>query len=223
MILEELRLFTSSLPDQWAFYTNTLGMKGQREGSQSFSLQAGATRLVFAEREGQPYYHFAFNIPPYQYEPALEWLKQRAPILRDGDAELIDFSNWNAFAMYFHDPAGNIVEFIARRDLAHRAEAPFSAASILSVSEIGLPVRNVRESFEFLHRKSGLPFYSGNCDNFCAAGDPQGLFIIVDPRNKQWYPTEMAARSFPLTLTFREREQSYVLTLEKEQLWVRKA
>ena len=222
MILEELRLHTSRLPEQWAFYTDTLGMEGTRESGRSFILQAGATRLAFEEKEGGPYYHFAFNIPPFQYEEALEWLKERAPILRDGDTELIDFSNWNAFAMYFYDPAGNIVEFIARRDLKFRAKEPFSAKSILSVSEAGLPVHNVRKSFECLAEQAGVPFYSGNYDNFCAAGDPHGLFILVDPRNKQWYPTEKAARSFPLALTFRELGQSYALTLEEEQLWVRK-
>ncbi len=218
MILEELKLYTSHLQAQWDFYTGVLGFEGQKANSHSFSLRAGATRLAFEYREGNSYYHFAFNIPPYQYEQALQWLKVRAPILRDEDTELIDFSNWNAYAMYFHDPAGNIVEFIARRDLEHRAVAPFSASGILSVSEIGLPVRTVRESFELLHRQSGLPFYSGNYDNFCAAGDPHGLFIIVDPRNKEWYPTGRPARSFPLEAIFREQGRSYTLELEEEHL-----
>lgn len=218
MILEELRLYTSNPKEQWDFYTRALGMEGRQNDDSSFILQAGATRLIFEERKGNSYYHFAFNIPPYQYEQALEWLKERVPILSDGDTGLIDFSNWNAYAMYFHDPAGNIVEFIARRDLEYRAKEAFSASSILSVSEIGLPVRNVRESYELLNRQSGTPFYSGNYDNFCAAGDPHGLFIIVDPRNKEWYPTSIPARSFPLELTFREQGRRHALALKEERL-----
>lgn len=218
MIIEELKLYTSHPQEQWGFYTGALGMEGQKTDSRSFSLRAGTTRLAFEYREGNPYYHFAFNIPPYQYKQALQWLKERAPILRDGDTELIGFSNWNAYAMYFQDPAGNIVEFIARRSLEYPQIEPFSASGILSVSEIGLPVRTVRAGFELLHRQSGLPFYSGNYDNFCAAGDPHGLFIIVDPRNKEWYPTNMPARSFPLELTFREQGRSYRLGLKEEQL-----
>ena len=218
MILEELRLYTSRLAEQWAFYTETLGMEGQMENNRSCILQAGATRLIFEERTGNPYYHFAFNIPSYQYAEALDWLKARVFILRDGDIELIDFANWNAYAMYFHDPAGNIVEFIARRDLEYRATAPFSTSQILSVSEIGLPALSVRESFELLHQQAGVPFYSGNYDNFCAVGGPQGLFIIVDPGNKQWYPTDIPARSFPVTLSFREKSRSFSLTLQDERL-----
>ncbi len=215
MIIERLKLYTAKPEEQWQFYTETLGFGGNKISSHAFELLAGETLLAFEESGEEPYYHFAFNIPSYQPEEALEWLRDKVDILKDGEEELIDFSNWNAYAMYFSDPAGNIVEFIARRDLDRKTEAPFTTESILSVSEIGLPVEEVETAFRQLEQEAGVPFYSGNKDDFCAAGDPQGLFIIVDHQNKEWYPTDIPARSFPLDVVFREQGRRHFLSLSE--------
>ena len=51
-----------------------------------------------------------------------------------------DFSAWNADALYFLDPAGNVVELIARHSLPNASDAPFGPDAFLEVSEVGMPV-----------------------------------------------------------------------------------
>jgi len=214
MKIQRLRLYTSNLQQQKRFYAETLGLPTQDADDGGLVVEAGATMLTFFPAEEPYYYHFAFNISPYQYDAALAWLKSRVIVLSDNGTELIDFSNWNAYAMYFEDAGGNIVEFIARRDLELPEVVPFGSQAIHSVSEIGLSVRQVGEAFDVIHRETALPFYSGNRSNFCAAGDPEGLFILVDPEDKDWYPADRPARMSPLEVHFEEQGQVYKLSLE---------
>ena len=54
-----------------------------------------------------------------------------------------DSTNWNSHSVYFKDAAGNVLEFIARRDLKNSVEGEFNSSHILNVSEIGLPSEDV--------------------------------------------------------------------------------
>ena len=216
MKLRTLTLYTPELTPQQHFYGELLGLPTDRAADDLLRVQAGATELVFRLSAAPFYYHFAFNIPPYQYDAALSWLKARLPLLTDNGTELIDFSNWNAYAMYFEDAGGNILEFIARRDLEIAPVAPFGPAGIHSVSEIGLSVQDVGRTFDQIHQVTGLPFYSGNRSNFCAAGNPEGLFIIVDHANKDWYPTDRPARLAPVEAVFEESGRRWRLGLDEE-------
>ena len=224
MIIERLRLRTHLPEKQYRFYTQTLGLPGQRGRGGSFELHTPGTNLVFKPYASPCHYHFAFNIPPYQYEPALQWLQERVTVLPDEQGHLlVDFSNWNAYAMYFWDPAGNIVEFIARRDLPESPVEGFSAARIRSVSEIGLPVREVAPASARLQAVAGVPLYSGNQETFSAIGGPEGLFIVVDERKKTWYPTGQPAHPFPVEVRFRENGKRFELQLSSAGLDLRPA
>src|SRR5690606_21114731 len=118
MLIEELTLFTAYLDETRAFYVEKLGVKELYRTNTSFCCKIGATQLCFEASEEDVYYHFAFNIPSFCAMEALAWLKSEAiEIIPWNGAELVDFSNWNAEAMYFHDPSGNIVELIARKNL----------------------------------------------------------------------------------------------------------
>lgn len=220
MHLHQLTLY-SSAPDQLlAFYHNRLGFGIDDSGARHFTLRAGYSLLTFRPSERPAYYHFAFNIPGNQIREARDWLEQRTELLRDGATAIIDFSNWNAEAVYFADPAGNIVEFIARRDLSLHSSAPFDVSAIEGVSEIGLPVEHVGVSFRRLHRATGIERYWGDDTHFCAAGDPHGLFIIVDRTSKTWYPSDRPARPFPLEASFSALGNQYRLDFSGEQLHV---
>lgn len=109
------------------FYGKTLdlGIAGERPGQ--FSVNAGDTRITFVHTadttEGRaPFYHFAFNIPENKIVKALEWQKARTPMLAIPEAnraaghppEVVDYRHWNAHSIFFLDPAGNVVEYIAR-------------------------------------------------------------------------------------------------------------
>ncbi len=110
------------------------------------SLVAGQSVLHFTRAVGNesPKYHFAFNIAPNLFKQAKIWLSENVALLRgkQGQDEF-DFSSWNARGMYFYDPASNIGELIARSDLSPTRETTFDPGSILSISEIGVPVEDV--------------------------------------------------------------------------------
>ena len=81
------------------------------------AVEVGETVLEFRAGGGSPFYHFALLVPGDRFEAALAWAGDRVELLPDretGDV-VFDFTNWDAKAVYFHDPAGSIVELIAHR------------------------------------------------------------------------------------------------------------
>jgi len=218
MRLHQLTLQTPDIDVLVPFYHEILGFSLADRGDRHFTLRAGQTLLTFRQAGPQGYYHFAFNIPPGQIRDAQAWLKGRTTLLADGERTIIDFSNWNAEALYFMDPGGNIVELIARRNLSLTASTPFSMAAVQNVSEIGLPVADVGQTFRDLHRATGINRYWGDDTHFCAAGDEHGLFIIVDQAAKTWYPTDRPARPAPLEAAFSAGGKRYYLTFSCERL-----
>ena len=110
----------------------------------------------------------------------------------------VPFEAWRARAAYFYDPAGNLVELIARE------RAPGDAL-LLEVSEVGLPVEDVGAAVEFLRDELGLPHFSGNKQDFSAVGDDHGLFILV-PVGRPWLFTDRVAAEAPVRVTIEGAE-----------------
>ena len=144
--------------------------------------------------------------------------KQRTEVLPFHSAEIVDFKNWNAEALYFYDPAGNIVEFIARKNLKIESTQPFGPQSFQHISEIGLPVRDVRGTYHLLNEKCGLEKYSGDYERFCAIGTEKGLFITIDYRQKDWIPNGDIAYPFPFEVNFNHNQNAYKVIFKKEKL-----
>ncbi len=218
MTFYRLELFTDKLEDQKIFYTQLLGFSLIRENNRSFTIQAGTTELTFLYTPKPTIYHFAFNIPPNQMYQALAWLKELVNIITFEAKDVQDFPNWNAEAIYFYDTGGNIVEFIARKNLKITDERVFSAQSVLNVSEIGMPVDNVAETAILLDQYFGVKKYSGNLQDFGAFGDEEGLFIIVNKATKKWFPTEMPAKPAAFNLIFKQGEKVHEFFFPKS-LW----
>jgi len=105
------------------------------------------------------------------------------------EKEIIDFSNWNAKAIYFYDLDKNIVEFIARKSLRLNSSSKFSSNSILNISEIGLVTNEIQNTFHRLNKIQNIEVFSGDFERFCALGDDNGLFIMVNDNLKKWFPT----------------------------------
>jgi hypothetical protein len=175
-----------------AFYGKTLDLAITDEKSDRLSVEAGETRITFvssAENVGgrAPFYHFAFNIPENKILKALEWQKARTPMLaipeRNRAAgfppEVVDYSHWNAHSIFFLDPAGNVVEYIARHDLKNGDNSPFSWADILYASEIGLIVDDVAATAATVKEAVAVAQYKGGSDEFMAMGDEYGLLLIM--------------------------------------------
>ena len=183
-----LKIFTSRTQEQKRFYEDVLDLKVLDQGS-SFSIQIGFTEIEFVEDAKARPYHLAFHIPGGTEKEALEWLKSRTGILKNQGDEITNFPAWNARSVYFYDAGQNILEFISRRDFLVQEKQGFSQERILGVSEIGLATDAVKEKFEFLSAKLGLEKYSGDTRRFCATGDDEGLFIVIDKNRKDWIPT----------------------------------
>jgi catechol-2,3-dioxygenase len=148
----------------------------------------GATRLSF-EPGPAVCSHFAVNVPPQRFGEAVDWARERAPLIKDD----VPFPGWKARAAYFFDPSGNLVELIARE------RAP-GEDLFLEVSEIGLPVAEVGAAVAFLESELGLSHFSGDRENFSAVGDDHGLFVVV-PVGRHWLFTEEPAPDVPVRVT----------------------
>ena len=200
MKITELQLETHRLAAMKKFYTETLELPLVYANNRSFTVQVGSSRLKFYRtKHEEPSYHFAFNIPENQLNVAKEWLSSRTELIEKNGESKFHFSKWNADAIYFYDPAGNIGELIARHNLPNASDNPFSSQSILSISEIGYPVEDVTLFCQHLKAELRLKLWDGDEKNFAALGDEEGLVIIV-PVGRIWYPTDKKAESFQVTL-----------------------
>jgi len=220
MKIRQLIIATPRLEAQKAFYTRVIGLAVGQEADGSASFSIGNSVLTIREEEGATPYHFAFNIPAYDEEKALNWLKGRVGILTDQGKEIQDFSSWNARSVYFYDADKNIVEFIARRNLQNASAKPFSPGSLLEISEIGLAVNQIPPIYKLLKQLTGLTIFDGNLANFCAIGDDHGLLICVNFNRKSWYPTGDTAFPSPFEMQMEAHGREFKLHYTGEELKV---
>lgn len=202
MKINKVTLNTDKLLELYSFYNEVLGMEVVRpDDSGFFHVKAGSTILSFESdlsRRGA-FYHYAFNIPENQLVDSIKWLEGKAELITLDGEHIFDFKAWDAHSVYFFDPAGNIIEFIARHRLMNASQKDFSGRSICSVSEIGMPVNNVKEFYDKLYSEFALPLFTGDLKTFTAAGDDEGLIIIV-PEERHWFPDCPRAEIFPISI-----------------------
>ncbi|GIP25027.1 hypothetical protein J23TS9_01570 [Paenibacillus sp. J23TS9] len=199
MFFDEIKLKTAELEPLKHFYKDTLELPVVEDQDGFFSVRIGQTRLTFEQaKQGQPFYHYAFNIPENQFKEAKVWLLDKVELNREEGEDEADFESWNAHAVYFEDPAGNIVELIARHDLDNASEEPFTSESLLCVSEIGI-VRDEVPLFVEELQSEGFPKWREGSDSFVPVGDEHGLFIIVK-KDRRWYFAEKDSEIFPVTV-----------------------
>lgn len=186
--LLHLELHANKLDEMRSFYQKTFGLEMASDTSTGFTLKTGLSTIKFkaAQPQTQPFYHFAFNIPENQFAEAKVWLAKRTPLLIDSSTgkDEVHFAAWNAHAVYFRDPAGNIGEFIARHTLKNGSSAAFSEQSLLCVSEIGLVTGDPRSLSAEVSTKLSWP-KSGS--ELAFVGDDMG-YLIVAPTGRPWLP-----------------------------------
>jgi hypothetical protein len=149
-------------------------------------IDTGETELEFVPGEGEPFYHFAFLAPP-------ESFAELGPA-----KEVFDFPAWDATAVYYDDPAGNIVELIAHRGIGEsEREGPFSAAELVGISELGL-VGDKHELATAL-REIGLEQWDGAVEEAwrLAFVGEKARTLILSPAGRGWLPTGRPAEAHP--------------------------
>jgi hypothetical protein len=221
MLLTEITLQTKQLSALFNFYKEVLELPVIQSGNNSISVTAGKSRVIFEKTNTieNPFYHFAFNIPSNKFEEAFQWIQRRVELLwlDDYKSYIADFTNWHAKSFYFIDPAGNILEFIARFDLNDVANEPFSSAHIRNVSEIGLVFRveNFDADINNLLKQYPLSYFDKQppMPHFRAVGNDEGLFIIV-PENRTWFSTKnTTSKIFPIGVSFMENNKLFELKM----------
>jgi hypothetical protein len=216
MKISRLKIQSAALVQLRYFYRQVIGFPVVGD-DESILIYAGKSIIEVepAPIGEYPVYHFAFNIPSNKIGEAKEWLSSRVELLYldDYKSEIADFFNWNAKSLYFKDPAGNIVEFIARFDLHDDEEAPFSPAQIRYVSEIGIVFDNEKfdGTMEDFMKKYSLSYFDKQppLPHFRAMGDDEGLIIAV-PANREWYPTKnVYSTKAPVSVTWLQDETTH--------------
>jgi hypothetical protein len=219
MEIKQLILQTQSLKELTHFYKTVMELPVQSYGTTGITIRAGSTELIFEQvSTADPFYHFAINIPANKIEEARDWLSARVELIwiEQYKSAVADFVNWHAKSVYFYDPAGNIVELIARFDLDNKTEEPFSSKQFLSIDEAGLVFK--QEEFEkrteSLLRDYQLSYFSKQSPlpQFRAVGDNEGLFVIV-PENRNWFPTKKPSGIFPMEVLYGNKGKNYKLKL----------
>lgn len=217
MRILDLIIHTKNLVAQTKFYQEVLGFTLLKNDKNSSTFSIGSSRLTLQAKEEASPYHFAFNIPANQENEAHRWLKSRLELLKDGDLEIQNFDFWNAKAIYFYDKDKNIVEFIARKNLANESKKEFNAQSILEISEIGVPTLDIENRFKELESLSRISVFDGSFERFCAIGDEYGLFIVINKKIKNWFPVEDKAYSSPFEILFSEQGENYRVKFENDR------
>jgi catechol-2,3-dioxygenase len=178
------------------FYGGGLGLETAADGAR-LDVRVGDAGLRFeGTREGAPFYHFAFLVPGGGFDAAHAWLAERAEILPNADTgeTVFDFSFWDALACYCHDPAGNILELIAHRDIG----GVFAGGEdLLAISEIGLVTPDPPATARALHDELGLELWSGDLDSLAFVGRKAHTLILCRP-GRGWLPTGRPAREHPV-------------------------
>ncbi|MDQ0205681.1 VOC family protein [Alkalicoccobacillus murimartini] len=199
MKIQTLTLLTNHLNEMKNFYHHTLDFDLVHDEAHSFSVQIGASLLVFKKTEDpvEPFYHFAMNIPQNLMKEAKAWLNSIITLNTHYGEDEVFFENWNAHAIYFTDPAGNIVELIARHDdQIPDGHLPFNSKLIMNISEIGIVTNQVQPMVQKILSK-GLKEARPGSEYFAPLGDVEGLFIVV--KNKRiWFFSDKPAAFFPV-------------------------
>ncbi len=214
MRIQELSLQTRHIANQKTFYCTTLGFSLLSETTDSFTVQAGTTRLRFQETQQDFLYHIAFTIPRETFHEAKSQLQKHVPLLYKNGEDEIFFANLNARSFYFCDTTGNILEYIVHYDLNHETAGTSGAASVLHVSEIGLPVEDVPAFADLLRKQFSIEPYGGSVsEQFAFLGDISGQLVVVKV-GRPWLPTEtVQAGVAPVRLTISGQYEQQVQLL----------
>jgi hypothetical protein len=148
-------------------------------------FETGETKLEFTAAEGEPFYHFAFLVPPSRFAESLE--ATPSPLPGESGEVVFDFDFWDARAFYFHDPAGNIVEIVAHEGIDEHG-----------LSELGL-VGDPNELAPPL-LELGLELWDGTLDvpgRLAFLGE-RGRTLILAREGRGWLPTGRPAEPHPV-------------------------
>ena len=199
-------LQTSNLQKTNQFYHEVLGFTIFDETEKSFTIAAGISTCTFTNEDvvGEPFYHFAFDLPANQFLQAKKWVKERTTLLTEKGVDEIHFARLQATSIYFEDPSGNIVEFIARFKHDVTSDEPFSITSLQKISEMSLIVQNKIDVLQTLRAHHIVARDQSEMENDTLAfmSDQQtSVYLLVANASRRWLFSEKRSQVFPIELT----------------------
>ncbi|WP_051025012.1 VOC family protein [Nocardia aobensis] len=217
MKILEVELTTTNLAASTEFYRDLLGLTvtTQPEG---IVVDIGSSRLrVRAGAAFDGVHHLAFGISPLDFDSARRWLRQRTELITVAGSDIIDGpEGWDSRSLYFRGPEGILLELIARQ--ADRA-VPGSADEtprLLSISEVGIGVPDVRQTVRHLAEAFEIPPFPPQLPGFAPVGSHDGLLILANS-GRIWFPTEQdIPATGPLSIHIESATHSGKLTLTDE-------
>ncbi len=219
MKVEHLKLYCANLDELRFFYTKKFNFPIVEDAGDCLTLKVGNSLLSFEEnRIHKSYYHFAINIPYSSVNKALKWAHKKVEVIHYENQAIQEFNAWEARAIFFLDPAGNVVEFIGRKRFNDDKLGSFNEEAFISISEVGIPVFEVSSAFKAINHATGIEKFDCVSNTFCAAGNDEGLLILVDSAEKSWFPTDDPARAFNLEVYFRVGARLFHLTYHEGEL-----
>lgn len=171
-----------------AFYREVLGLPVAADGA----VLAGTSRIApYPGAASARAWHIAFNIPRNRLDAAASWLAARVPLLTDahGVTRFTFGGAWRSESVYFDGPDGAVLELIARQGIEVEGQGAFGPGELLSVSEIGLPARDVAATTAACAEAFGLAPFSPPTPVFAPLGDDEGLLILSDAQ-RRWFPDQ---------------------------------
>ncbi|GGF13822.1 hypothetical protein GCM10010954_10720 [Halobacillus andaensis] len=201
MEFKEVRLHTKKFDELYTFYIAKLGFPIYEESQTHFTLIAGRSHLTFVRSEQLSFYHFAFNLAVDHFDEAKTMIKQLVKLNEEDGNDEIYFTYSNARAFYFLDPAGNVVEFIERRDYSEEIKEGFSVSRILDIGEVSFTSECVIEHASTL-LKAGIPVRDGDDleeDQLNFMGE-MGRYLLVGPLGRKWLFSNQIAEPHPVQI-----------------------
>jgi len=151
-----------------------------------------------------PQYHYSIGIPSNQIENCLDWINKRneeaqlngwpqAEIWKDADtgAEIVRRDLYNSLSIFLKDPAGNIIEILARTDADDpndQAEGEFKPEMFRGITEVGVVANDVRKIADTIKNTFQVQEVDGSSNSYKPIGGPKGLLKLTVP-GRVWFPT----------------------------------
>ena len=205
-MFKKVTFYTDKLNEVKGFYEYQLGFRIIEEDDSSFMLAIGESQLVFRESDRPAFYHFAFNIPGNQFTLAKGWASSRVELNRQEGMDEIYYPNFDADAFYFEDPAGNIVEFLGRRNTDRMGN--FTVDSLLNISEVSITTPHVAEVGKQIENMEipvrGNKGVDPNALNFLGQG---AAFILLVAPKRTWYFSKRKSEVHPLSIELTDGRQ----------------
>ena len=118
------------------------------------------------------------------------------------------FRNANRRALYFSDPAENVLELIARDDVGDTAKGSFKLADIRSVNHVGITVDDVLLRADEVSESLGIELFGRAHPQFTRVGNAYRHLVFV-PRDRLWIPeNRLKSAVYPVDVTMSGKQDA---------------